>query len=299
MSKKTLALALTIVFVFAFATSAFAVWGDSTYLDPSGIVQGSSNGTSPHGTYATTSKKCAVCHAVHNADPSGSRLLRGGGTNPCVVCHVSTNAGDIIVYKGQEAAYTTASQYAHNNDCGNCHSVHGVGNTVNAITGTVTGTLNLKGLSSLAFTSASIDDPTYSKATWGAYSIATNGAGTFTLTQWCSSCHPYFQTNLNGPSHIMTTSAGNLTDYATTSGSMQVAWTNTDVCTDCHDSDTAALAARSGAAVLSVANFPHYTDGARFLETSGAVAVADGQAGLDGVCLKCHVSGAAGVGKTY
>lgn len=295
MSKKTIALALAIVFVFAFATSAFAVWGDSTYA--ASALAGGTGTTNPHGPYDTTSRKCAVCHAVHNADPTGTRLLRGGGTSPCVICHVSTDAGIQIVYEGQTTAYSTASEYAHNNDCGNCHTVHGVGSVA------IGTTLNLKRLPAMAYTSASIDDPALDRSGYAAYSVSSL-SGSPTMSQWCSACHPYYNEALNGRTHVMTASGGNLADYATTSGNMQVAWTDTNTCMDCHDSNAATLADRAvvAPAVISSLKFPHYTNGARFLNTQGGTAVASGQAGLDGVCLKCHEdapAATAGVGTTY
>lgn len=300
MSKKALGLVLVAALVLAFATTAFAAWGDSTYLDPANMVPATGETTAnPHGPYDTTSRKCAVCHAVHGADPNGVQLLRSGATDPCVTCHIATDAGIKIVYKGQTVNYTTSSEFAHNNNCKGCHTVHGAGAT------TVTGAANnLKGLASMT-----LANPNRPAGVYGAYSVATNGSGPYTLSEWCSSCHPYYNTSYNGPTHVMNSNANQAyTNPSSTVGAIAVAYANSNTCTTCHDATQPGGGPSrtvNAPAVLSNKNFPHYTDGARFLlqaadASSGKSAVAAGQAGYDAVCLKCHRDGAGnGVGLTF
>lgn len=296
MSKKALGLVLVAAFVLAFATTAFAAWGDSTYLDPGSMVPATGETTAnPHGPYDTTSRKCAVCHAVHGADPAGTQLLRSGATDPCVTCHIATDAGIKIVYNGQTVNYTTSSQYAHNNGCKSCHTVHGAGAT------NVTGAAqNLKGLAAMSLT-----NPNRPASVYTTYSVATTGTGPYSMSQWCSSCHPYYNTAYNGPTHVMGSAT---TTYNVGSTQMQVAWVASSSCMDCHDATQPGggpSRTPNAPAVLSSKNFPHYTDGARFLlqaadSSATKTAVASGKAGYDAVCLKCHRNGAgAGVGLTY
>jgi hypothetical protein len=95
-------------------------------------------------------------------------------------------------------------------------------------------------------------------------------------------------------SHVMKASG---TDYANTAasyGGAPVAWAGSQYCADCHDAG-----ATTGATGLILSSFPHYTPGAdRFLRGalySGAAEADAADANLDGVCLKCHATGAAGV----
>lgn len=148
--KKTLFVAaLAAVMVFAFAASAFAygpVWSSGTssntnynsnypgYLKWSlGEAMSPDNATSPHGNYATTTNKCAVCHAVHRADAAGTVLTAWNGTagtgemkatGSCLFCH------------GPNASFTSVRIVAEHNGpftlsphgrCQRCHtaSPHG------------------------------------------------------------------------------------------------------------------------------------------------------------------------------
>lgn len=70
----------------AFASPALATYLDSTYTTWSEASTSTQPGyDSPHGGFATTTKNCAVCHAVHwgagsgvglGYDPSDEMLLR-------------------------------------------------------------------------------------------------------------------------------------------------------------------------------------------------------------------------------
>ena len=112
--KKTLfVMALAAVIVFAFAVPAFAVGPFYTsaagntngggafvnYLSWTWASNNAGESGTPHGNYTTTSNKCAVCHAVHRADPAGLVLtpITGGAdsrlgsyTEGCGFCHGAT-----------------------------------------------------------------------------------------------------------------------------------------------------------------------------------------------------------------
>jgi hypothetical protein len=147
--KKTLFIAAAAaVLVFAFAASAFA-YGPifngpyntaySGYLSW-GYVEAQTAGTqnSPHGNYTTTSTKCAVCHAVHRADPDGVVLTAWGGKGSaspafsatmapfesCFFCHGN---GATFTDKTVEFYVTTTGVLSPHTTCGRCHtaSPHG------------------------------------------------------------------------------------------------------------------------------------------------------------------------------
>ncbi len=90
--KKTLFVAaLAAVLVFAFAATAFAygpIWSGTLspynanypgYLQWDSNLGGNAGAPSPHGNYATTTNKCAVCHAVHRAQAGGQVLTAWTG----------------------------------------------------------------------------------------------------------------------------------------------------------------------------------------------------------------------------
>lgn len=263
-----------------FAVVAFA---DTTsgYL-PSG-------GVSPHGDYDTTTKKCAVCHAVHKAEPGGEALLRSTRADACTYCHISPGVSTKIVYEGVAANYSSSDfTNAHNNAgvtpvmCTSCHQVHAA---ANAMTGNdyLDAAILTKGVAYDADSDGLLGAP------------ATGTAETFdvALTKWCTKCHTYWPGSIPGvdmDSHVLG-AAG------TADGSSS--FTSSTYCTSCHASNTV------GGVVTTGSAFPHYTDGARFLtaaETSAggtvnATYTTDSQ--YDGVCLRCHRNGAgSGIGKT-
>ena len=289
MSKKMfMVLALTVVFVFAASGAAFAAWGDNTY--GTGFVG------NPHGGYLSSSTKCGVCHAVHGAATGGEALLQSSKANSCTYCHITSGLYK-TVYLGLSSNYSVAVNLpdAHNTvggatlysgtvGCPDCHTVHGAGAVAVSGAGTtaVTSADNLRNL----FTDArGASFRAIRGAGYAAYYTAANAT---TMTQWCSQCHPYYNTGVNGKTHRMVASDNNH------------AFTKSSECRDCHDS------VLSGAAYT----FPHIADGARFLktassalgsDTANAVADASGRVVADGACLKCHVNAGvtSGVGVNY
>jgi predicted CXXCH cytochrome family protein len=104
------------------------------------------DGAGPHSGYVSTSNKCKLCHAVHNA-PAGSVLLLRGPTvaQTCLLCHDGTATRTYGPYRSLEAhggAVVSEHSYEitgivpggtnnldHDLYCSDCHSVHGA-NTV-------------------------------------------------------------------------------------------------------------------------------------------------------------------------
>jgi predicted CXXCH cytochrome family protein len=82
----------------------------------------------PHAGYATTTQKCAVCHAVHKAPADGELLLRSTVGDSCVYCHITNHISSKEVYGGSTALYTTEDDHGHQSPavkCVSCHAVHG------------------------------------------------------------------------------------------------------------------------------------------------------------------------------
>lgn len=302
MSKKLFALALVAVLCLAFAGTAFAGWGDSTYITSSQIVNGTTGSSNPHGPYDDTSRKCAACHAVHNATPGGAQLLKGvgsGGDDACMICHIDST-GYSNVYNGDRAKYTTASQAAHDSasgvSCKSCHTIHGVGAAGMAV-GENT---NLKAVSFSGTASRPV-------GTFGALSVSTLTGTNHTLSEWCSGCHPYLAKGFNQVSHVMTdtvaaygnTSAGAPGAEPGSVEDTRVAWAVSTDCDSCHQSNTASGTNPRG----TTAFFPHYTEGARFLlsgdNSSASFPTPANQTSYDGACLVCHTNGTLGVGKSF
>ncbi|MBN2405469.1 MAG: hypothetical protein JXE06_07810 [Coriobacteriia bacterium] len=148
--KKTLfVVALAAMLIFALGGAAMAknsvsqypAAGDGTpaqdlliYNDWTGHLAnlaGNAGYTSPHGGYATTTVKCAVCHAVHVASPNGDTLLKMRASDACVACHVAAQLGGTsMVYGGSATIANDSGQdhHATGTNCSRCHaSVHGAG----------------------------------------------------------------------------------------------------------------------------------------------------------------------------
>jgi predicted CXXCH cytochrome family protein len=107
---------------YASTESTYAAWVDTGY-------DHSQPHDTPHRDYATTTTKCAVCHAVHKAPADGELLLRSTVGEACVYCHVDSSLGVIVIYGGNVANYSgTDTDHGHQApavECSDCHSVHG------------------------------------------------------------------------------------------------------------------------------------------------------------------------------
>lgn len=294
--RMAIVLALVCAFTLVFAGTALAVAGDGDGY--SSWVTTGDNGTvpTPHAGYATTTVKCAVCHAVHRAPAAGEVLLRGTVANACEYCHIAANVSSVKVYDSTLANYTTDTENNHyagaGSTCVDCHAVHGA----TAISTTGAGDINTKILKSNI--GGQSGDVIAANATYS-FTAGTDRMGV--VTAFCSQCHGYWSNEYDDDAtaynHIMGAANANYANgQATYAG--KVAWAPSTYCRSCHD-------AGETDGVSAADNFPHYTDGDRFLLSAanyGAIGSAVGAAdpSEDGACLKCHKNDAnTGVGQTY
>jgi len=302
MKKIVLVVALATVLVFAFASTAMAknavqqrtgdptvAFPQGTYNDWSGYLEDITENvpaTSPHGNYATTTVKCAVCHSVHAAAPSGDTLLRVTADEACAYCHVETALTGKVIYGGDIAIATGSGQDHHTigDNCDECHTgVHGVGaiSNVDAFVGLLLkGTDNLRILNPATNVAAL---PATVSAGWTAAqltdSVVAAGERQGAIGMFCVGCHSGSYQNVtpsgagnfsNGAflgtktgHRVMATANANwnVGNSISTSTKVtgQVAFANADVCIDCHDADNG----------FGDYGFPHFTPGAaRFLNTA-------------------------------
>jgi hypothetical protein len=304
---------------YAAATSSYASW-------TTGGGNTGSQGT-PHKDYKLGTVKCAVCHAVHKAPSAGGTaqlLLRTSVGNSCTYCHIDNNLSIGHVYNGDSTAYTPSNNaFAHNgvgvlgqtvtSKCVDCHAVHGA-NTMDATS------ISDK----ILRTSATTASGTLTFQTEASSALLATNERNAQVTVFCTICHPYYQPSHNGTinvglnhasgdvqngpfqSHIMTTATAAFNAGGATYNN-RVAWVDSSFCRSCHDAGSVNVVGTPGDILNS---FPHYTpDYTRFLisrETSSGgafnttytVTYPNTQQN-DGVCLKCHVEGSEGVGKTY
>jgi predicted CXXCH cytochrome family protein len=286
--RISLLLALSVMFVLVSSGVAFAIQGDSTYLNRASLA-----GASPHGGYLQTTQKCAVCHAVHNAAAGGEALLRSPRTDACVYCHITGGVSTLIVYGGVEGNYSGSdSPKGHNYfsgagvQCTTCHQVHAATDLMTANVA-LSKKLLIKGLVDVG-TGYSDYDQDSNWPTYGAPQVG--DAKPVAMSKWCTKCHKYWPVGLEGfnDSHVLTASNGT-TSFA-----------GSQYCQSCHNSNTV------GGVVPLASAFPHYTDGARFLTQAATNAGSDtganpaGNGTNDGVCLRCHRDGiTSGVGLTF
>lgn len=344
--KKTLLIAvIAAVAIVAFAAPAFADKG--SFVTNPGSTAGSyiawstalgTNGaTSPHGAYATTTVKCAVCHAVHQASDAGELLLKADVANACNYCHVdnANPANYPQVYGGDPTYLTLSSNAHHTSNCGNCHSVHGAGTFTDA--------------SVASYILKSPGDSTNFAGTLAAGKTNATASGDDARALVCarSGCHSSYYvgdsqtaamrsgltTNTNGSfTHPMraATVLWNGSGSGATNTGQTIAFKSSATCRSCHDAEE--LDAVDGDGY----SFPHYTPGAaRFLLQAPDAATAASGVGSsaqssensttstanvvgaetidfkygtaysktlsDGVCLKCHRegNGVSGVGLEY
>lgn len=295
------------LFVLLMVAPAFAETGFTGYLTWDSVSGELGQGTSPHGGYSTTTKKCAVCHSVHGAAFDGEILLPAPVSGACNYCHVGGAGGYTQVYGGDpDNYYGTDLDNAHNSfddafgaeggvRCTTCHSVHAA---ENVMTDNAYLTKRL-----LIGDKTYSDDPSPNYDPIGLAPLSTDTSDT-ALSKWCAGCHftkggsyTYWGTQ-NGQSHNMTTATASYSNPATTE-TTQVAWVNSNQCSSCHSSG------------YTTAAWPHYAgspgdpaEGVRWLETAANASdtpapATDSKA--DGVCLRCHVNGTGtqGVGVGY
>lgn len=307
-APRTLLIATIVAsLAMVFATSAFAEAPSLSggYVNWSDVATMTGQGSSPHGGYSTTTVKCGVCHAVHNAATTASSslypelLLQDAVSEACNYCHVGGAGGYTQVYGGDRANYSDSDlPNAHNVyldgvtvqgvTCNKCHQVHGADGQM-----TANAYLTTKILRGDKTYDTSV--PNYDN--FARAPLSTDDSST-ALTKWCAGCHfllspyPYYydpQMRADGyaqQSHIMTTATATFSNPES-SYTGRVAWKDSTYCFSCHSSG------------FGTAAWPHWTAGERFLESaSGATATATGalDSREDGVCLRCHRSGSEGAG---
>lgn len=289
-----------LVAIAALASPALATWGNATYLTYSSL--GPNEGaSSPHGGYKTTTQKCAVCHAVHNAAPGPSAggsevLLRSTIAEACTYCHISPGVSVKTVYNGVNANYTNVDWNKGHNfylnlitftymgiQCTGCHQVHAAYWEMTAS----------EYLTKKILKGPRTNNPVVYDIDAGAPQAL--DPAPVALTKWCTTCHQkpvggYYSIDYNQWTHILTQTAVAY-DNPESNVTTQVAWKDSTYCLSCHGSE------------YGTAAWPHYTAGARLLIAAADSAVATEHAGnarQDGVCLRCHRSvGNRGVGSSF
>ncbi len=286
---------------FSSIGSGFVTWGQVTG-EP-----GNSGATSPHGGYATNTVKCAVCHAVHNAQSGGEVLLRTTVAAACTYCHIDT--GNVVstmkVYGGTYSNYTVDTPYGHQSwnsgnsgvKCEQCHQVHAAGDHM---------TLNTQ-LTRKILIGAKVQDlldPYYDPRV----TTAPNNTDSkeTALTKWCTRCHKsdgdpgsnrtYYTPWYSDGGHVLKAidASGYAGDGPSAQG-MQVAWASSEYCSSCHAKGYG----------TSPSQWPHWTTSKRFLLSSSDASAASADITgttatyIDGVCLRCHRAGSLGVGMSY
>lgn len=280
------------------AAPAMAVSQNSGY---SGWTSGT---PMPHGGYTTTTTKCAICHAVHAASNSGQVLLRSSVAEACTYCHVDNTFGlTPLIYGGNVNNYSQAdTSHAHNwyfdataneytgTKCTSCHQVHQATQLMT----------NNTYLTSKLLQGPKVQDqyawpPPYDPRITDAPND-TDPDNETALTKWCTQCHKpggvdgamygYYTTGYNEETHIMK-NGGDIHPAA----GVAVAWAGSNYCSSCHSRG------------YGTADWPHYTDSTRFLESGANTNTAGWGAvqkdNVDGICLRCHFNGTNGVSRTF
>lgn len=305
-----------------------AIWNPST-----------ASPASPHGLFSSSSNKCRVCHAVHEADSTSWRLLKATSkVTECDVCHGNTGLtlkrpyapktysirGEHTLTSGAIAIPDSSGSISLANGlgCNNCHSVHGANTLIGY------GAADMAGWDPKILRRNPNGDGNILAigVTGAADSTTVDGDVDAKHSNFCSDCHddnPNWNVadttpRANGKSHVQGPAADG--ELEVNSATQTVAWDNapTTGCTGCHSApDTGnAVAGTPGVAAPPSATsaFPHQTIGAKLLAdtfTLGAEATAVGDAtriipDMDQVCGSCHTQGlnidapgAAGVGVSF
>jgi hypothetical protein len=299
--KRILLTALVAFSVLLLAIPAFGATGTGGYVAWTAVSSLPGQGTSPHGGYATSTVKCAVCHAVHNASLSGQLLLQTPASDACNYCHVGGAGGYTQVYNGIPANYSgTDWKNAHNSFlvagvegglvCTTCHQVHAADQAM-----TANAALTVKLLKGAKVYDDSSGTPNYDPV---AKAPLAGDSYDVALTKWCAGCHftrggtyTYYANAYNQQSHVMTNTAA-VYDNPSATYNGQVAWIGSTYCSSCHASNY-----NDG-----TGKWPHYTAGNRFLISStdaSSASVPTTNTSSDGVCLRCHRQSTKGIGLTF
>jgi predicted CXXCH cytochrome family protein len=186
---------------YASTESTYAVWDIYSVLDHSVPHD------TPHRDYATTTTKCAVCHAVHKAPSDGELLLRDTVSESCVYCHVDSFVGGIRIYNGQSSLYYDDNKKNHSRagdaPCSGCHSVHGANTYGTALATKILKRLPIQPEFVRLFSETDNPNVLYEASAPGGIMYA---AGPYAWEDWgyargvqqtafCTGCHPYYTRN--------------------------------------------------------------------------------------------------------
>jgi len=320
------------------ATDQYVQWTDAQTL-AAGNADAALMDRGPHGGYATTTIKCAVCHSVHRGDSS---LLNGGSS--CAYCHtcVAHGGGGVATTL---ISWDAAGQGPHASMCANtdCHGgPHGVDASI--YDGPASKLLSSAGDAELAELAAANGVPTTEFATWSDITRALATAGVCQR----SGCHSNSMMGVVTSGASLEVSVGTtetvtghrviaaVTDAWNADGSMGSSRTNLTIaykpveyCSSCHDltddsnggkaafphaiNDVISVAQGKPATGIDDRPAAWLTAAPDALTQSTVVGLynqytadgstitgAAGSSILDGICLKCHRDGAgAGVGLSY
>jgi predicted CXXCH cytochrome family protein len=201
--RQTLALAALVLLLVVLAAPLAYAGTESGYVTWTAGPPNDASLPTPHAGYATTTQKCAVCHAVHKAPADGELLLRSSAGDSCTYCHVSNSISSKTVYDGLIDRYTTEDDHGHQSPavkCVSCHAVHGAN--------TFQGEKTAKILKVFGIQQTFVDFMTLGS---GETSAVVNGVGPLDPdvsdgymwpdrqeTEWvqgtafCTQCHPYY-----------------------------------------------------------------------------------------------------------
>jgi predicted CXXCH cytochrome family protein len=196
--------AIVVVVVVLAAPSAFANT-ESGYVTWTAGFPNDTPPLTPHAGYATTTQKCAVCHAVHKAPADGELLLRSAVGDSCVYCHIENPISSKEVYYGSTALYTTEDEHGHQSPavkCVSCHAVHGANTFKGDKTAKILKVWNIQPsfVEYLSLTNSSTDTSPIINGVgeWpddGVNNVGWPGWWETVYVQdtaFCSQCHPYY-----------------------------------------------------------------------------------------------------------
>jgi len=316
------------------STKQYVPWAEAQSL-ASANADAALMARGPHAGYATTTVKCAVCHSVHRA---GGKLLNEGSACAYCHTSVANQGGAVASNLISWNGVTNAGPHSGRCTNDDCHGgPHGVGSSI--YDGPASKLISAKADANMLADLTANGLPVSTLDTWNAQTraIATGGLcsrsgchtnSMFGVVTAGAAADRSVGTTKTVTGHRVIAAAttnwnANGTDFPTTKTNLTIAFKPVDYCNSCHDlvddnnggkeafphgindvvSATQGKAAGTRPAVWLTAgsgndvpqvvgSYNQYTGGSTITSAAGSSII-------DGTCLKCHVSGAAGVGLTY